>query len=102
MAGCVEQAERRMNFAMACAEGEYELVLVGMAKIRTLNFRTLKGDTPLGSSASNGHMAVVRLLVENGADPYYPNEAGINALDIAIAAGHGDIASYLKQAKENP
>jgi len=51
--------------------------------------------TPLMMAARSGHSAVVRLLLEEGADPTLKNEAEMTAADFARAQGFKDLAGFL-------
>ena len=50
------------------------------------------------------HLAVVRLLVESGADIERTTQSGATALDVASARGHGQLVGFLAslEAKEPP
>lgn len=54
--------------------------------------------SPLKNAAAYGHLAIVKLLIENGADPNLPEE-GIaprgHALHAAVCNGHIDVVKYL-------
>lgn len=53
----------------------------------------------LAHAAQSGHLAVARWLVENaGPDLTWKNWQGKTALDLAEAAGHGEIANLLRRA----
>ncbi|KAI9455689.1 ankyrin repeat-containing domain protein [Lactarius psammicola] len=54
-----------------------------------------KGLTPLHSAASNGHLDVVKLLLESGADINIFNDDGKTALDLASDNGMLEVASFL-------
>ena len=44
------------------------------------------GDTPLCQASSNGHTAVVRLLLENKADPNISNKVNRSVKTISLVA----------------
>jgi ankyrin repeat protein len=60
---------------------------------------------PLRNAAAEGHMEIVKLLLEHGADPNLPEE-GIapygGALYAAVAGGHFEIAQLLLERGANP
>lgn len=51
---------------------------------------------PLLAAVEKGHLEVVKLLVEHGANVYYKNEDNKTALAISMEEGYGDIAKYLR------
>lgn len=51
--------------------------------------------TPLRAAAVSGRVDIVRLLLERGADPDGRSRDGKTARDLAVDAGHGDIAAAL-------
>jgi ankyrin repeat protein len=52
-------------------------------------------DTPLIEAAANGHMEVVKLLIENGADVNLKGEAWYGPLHAAAAKGHLEVVKIL-------
>lgn len=51
--------------------------------------------TPLMMAAHYGHPAVVKLLLEEGADPLLRNEQGLTAIDFATRAGRKESAELI-------
>lgn len=62
---------------------------------------TKMGTTPLIKAASTGHVSIVRMLLEKGADPHLENWYG-NALHCAAEAGHSNTISELVRYGMNP
>jgi len=56
------------------------------------------GSTPLMMAAHYGSARVVRLLLEEGADPSLKNEQGLAAIDFARRAGRDDVAEAIAAA----
>jgi ankyrin repeat protein len=53
------------------------------------------GFRPLHAAAQNGNAELVRLMLDHKADPTLTTATGQTAADVAMAAGHGDIAALL-------
>jgi len=80
-----------------------EAVLAIERQNRILNAADENGSTVLMLAARNGWRDVVMSLVSHGADPTSLDKDGRSAADYAEAAGHSDIAKYLRELKSrNP
>ncbi len=99
--GCTGGKNKKMNFVIACYEGDYIKVETMINEFDTVNFRSMKGETPLTAAASRGHTNIINLLVKNGADILYRDEAGNTACDIALASGYKELCDNLKQERVN-
>jgi hypothetical protein len=66
----------------------------------TIDSETEDFDTPLEIAALHGHLEVVRILVEAGADVEHSYN-GFSPLSYAIGAGHSEIARYLTDRSRN-
>jgi ankyrin repeat protein len=53
-------------------------------------------------AATNGHIAMVRLLLEHGADPNLRNYDGVTALHNAVYENQLDIVALLLEAGADP
>lgn len=60
-----------------------------------VNFVNDSKNTPLQWAILNGHFEVVKLLCENGADPFIKNEAGHDAFYEAELNEKEEIIDYL-------
>ena len=58
--------------------------------------RDAEGWTPLHWAAANGHIHVVKFLIEKGADVNRPNENDISAEEWARQKGHHEVAEFLR------
>ena len=56
-------------------------------------------DTALMKASGKGHLAVVKLLVEAGADLLLRNQQGQTAAEFAAAGGHLRVLQYMREAK---
>ena len=60
-----------------------------------VNGRDRRGDTALHDAARNGHLPVVRALLEAKATPDMPNHSGQSPLDMAQRARRTEVAELL-------
>ena len=75
------------NYGMVCL-----LIFVGRANIDCV---TDKGDTPFSMASSCGHLAIVRLLIDRGADVNRTYDDGATALHLACQDGHTEVVGLL-------
>ena len=61
----------------------------------------LYGSTPLYAASRNGHLAVVRYLVEQGADMEKADNGGWTPLIVASYRGHLEVVRYLLEQGAN-
>ena len=47
----------------------------------------ISGTTALNHAVMRGDVEIVKILLENGADPYIENDLGMNAFDICDKSG---------------
>ncbi|GAA0876044.1 hypothetical protein GCM10009118_24540 [Wandonia haliotis] len=78
---------------LVCRKQAEELAIA--AKDNDLNQRTDTGDTLLLSAIRNDTAEIAKILLENGADPNYPNDRGWYPLHFAIQQQNMDIVKLL-------
>jgi ankyrin repeat protein len=59
------------------------------------------GRTPLHQAARQGHISLIRLLLQHGADPNLRDEYGRIPLHVAAGAGHFDVVELLVRKGSN-
>src|SRR5919106_3396365 len=85
------QRERVAGFVEACRTGDVDAVQeLLLADPELARSRDAHGSTPLHAAAARGHHQVVRLLLQQGADPN-ARDAGDNATPLHFAAGGGHV-----------
>ena len=60
-----------------------------------INAKNKDGETALMLASSEGHLEIVKLLIEKGADVNVKNEDGKTALTLASRYGHLEVVKYL-------
>ena len=64
------------------------LCRTGILKTGLMEFLAVEsGTTALNQAVMRGDVEIVKILLENGADPYVENDLGMNAIDICNKAG---------------
>ncbi|XP_049521085.1 ankyrin repeat domain-containing protein 50-like [Dermacentor silvarum] len=58
----------------------------------------VEGATALGIASQEGHEAVVRALLEHGADPSHADQCGRSPLRVATKAGHLNVVRLLEES----
>ncbi|XP_054773946.2 ankyrin repeat domain-containing protein 17-like isoform X1 [Lytechinus pictus] len=82
--------------SLACSGGYFELAHVLLKMNANVEDRGSKGDcTPLMEAASAGHVDIVKLLLEYGADANAQSSAGNTPLMYACNGGHEEIVKIL-------
>ena len=69
---------------------------------QSVNAQDINGDTALHRAAEAGHLEVVRVLLEFGADLSIKNNKGETPLDMARENKHSDVVEVLQQATSRP
>ena len=79
----------------AAASGSIPIIQRLLDESAFIDAESPNKTTPLMMAARGGHGAVVKLLLEEGADPALRNEAQMNAADFARAQGFKELARLL-------
>lgn len=95
LTSCADKINDEMNLVISSANGDLVKVKEYVAKLGSVNFVSLKGETPLGAAVYNGNLEVAKFLVESGANISYKDFEGRSSLDIARQRGHDNIYQYL-------
>ncbi|MFM7632535.1 MAG: ankyrin repeat domain-containing protein [Betaproteobacteria bacterium] len=85
----------------AAASGSIPIIQRLLDESAFIDAESPNKTTPLMMAARSGHAAVVKLLLEEGADPTLKNEADMLAADFARAQGFKELARLL-DAKAQP
>lgn len=85
-----------LHYASANPEPESRaLVALLLENFAYIDAESPNKTTPLMMAARYGHAAVVKLLLEEGADPTLRNQQGISAVDFALSAGRQEQADLI-------
>lgn len=88
--------DKKNNFLFECASAKLE-DLVDQLENEPLfvAVKNMKGDTALHIAINSKNEPLIRELIDRGANPEAPNEAGITPIDLARSQGLTDIAELL-------
>ena len=97
LGGTFGSSSQATNFMAAASEGDYEEVAM---MLRLGNISINEGDndrrTALHAAAANGHLRVIKLLCESGANVNVTDRWGGNPLDDAKFYGHKECEDILQ------
>jgi ankyrin repeat protein len=62
-----------------------------------VNARQRDHYTPIHFSAGEGHLGIVKLLLERGADVHALNGEGQIPYQVSLASGHREVADFLQE-----
>lgn len=94
--GLAEDCQGEMPLHKAARYGHKAVVEI-LAYISDVNRVSADGMTPMHWACVSGNAEVVRILLDNNADPWIRNEVldGLSAVDIAEAMGYSEIVRML-------
>ncbi|KAF2077715.1 hypothetical protein CYY_000962 [Polysphondylium violaceum] len=86
----------------ACLSGDPQSVTTILTHGNiSIDVKNAKQWTPLHMACASGHIVIVKLLVQMGANPNIKNISGDLPYDTAISSGHFDISTFLKKPKKS-
>lgn len=87
--------ETPLNLHEAAKNGDIKSVNEYLAKKQPLDGQDQKGITPLGYAIGANRIAVVKLLLDNRANPFAVDAAGNSGLHYAAGYGRKELVEYL-------
>lgn len=92
---CVIPQDQSTAIHLACRGGRDRIISTLLSFGADVNSRNGRDTTPLMIASGKGFLEVVRLLVDNNADPTLKNKHGNSALLLSIHNGHEKVAEFL-------
>ncbi|KAF6215517.1 hypothetical protein GE061_010272 [Apolygus lucorum] len=96
-----ENSEWAAQIFQACFVGDERAAALLIQKKCNVNYQNYLGQTGLIVAAQQGHLNIVRLLLNNGADHEIVDAWGYNALMKAAACGHTAIFRLILRERKN-
>eukprot|EP00403_Amphidinium_massartii_P014737 CAMPEP_0178413880 /NCGR_PEP_ID=MMETSP0689_2-20121128/22753_1 /TAXON_ID=160604 /ORGANISM="Amphidinium massartii, Strain CS-259" /LENGTH=264 /DNA_ID=CAMNT_0020035161 /DNA_START=89 /DNA_END=883 /DNA_ORIENTATION=+ len=88
-------ADTPMNFHEAAKDGDLKAVQGFLEKKVPIDTQDQKGITPLGYAIGTNRIAVVKLLLDNRANPFAVDSTGNSGLHYAAGYGRKELLEYL-------
>jgi ankyrin repeat protein len=89
-----------LNSLFAVCGNGYELHLVQFLEylsVEDINQQNKEGNTPLHWACLNGHLEMVKKLLELGCNPLIRNQNGMSAATLAEQRGHMEVVTLVLQ-----
>ncbi|KAI0973589.1 ankyrin repeat-containing domain protein [Xylaria arbuscula] len=98
------QGQSAFHIAARAGRCDYMRVLVNASAPESLNLNIIDshGRTPLIDASVRGHILIVELLLEAGADPFLMDNSGWTARKYAVHRGHLTTAELLPKPGNSP
>merc|ERR1712232_1144852 len=93
--------EMPLNLHEAAKNGDLKAVNEYLAKKQPLDGQDQKGITPLGYAIGANRIAVVKLLLDNRANPFAVDASGNSGLHYAAGYGRKELVEYLLKVGAN-
>merc|ERR1719414_45148 len=87
--------ETPLNLHEAAKNGDLKAVQEFLGKKQPLDAQDQKGITPLGYAIGANRIAVVKLLLDNRANPFAVDSSGNSGLHYAAGYGRKELVEYL-------
>lgn len=87
--------ETPMNFHEAAKRGDIKVVQEFLSKKQPIDTQDLKGITPLGYAIGANRIAIVKLLLDNRANPFSVDSSGNSGLHYAAGYGRKELSEYM-------
>ncbi|CAI7663977.1 unnamed protein product [Penicillium pancosmium] len=103
-ANCRDHASRQTPLGYVAQKGDLSMLkLLLSQKDIEVDARNKYGQTPFLEAAANGHVEIMEVLFEHGADPNWRDQNGYSPLTWAVLSGHDPvIETLLSMSEVNP
>ncbi|KAI1264811.1 ankyrin repeat-containing domain protein [Xylariaceae sp. FL1019] len=89
-------------FMRAIEQRQLPIVRSLLNDLKSIDFHTVRGYSPLESACGEGYIDIVRFLLQKGAHPNFADNNGHTPLHSAAKEGHEDVVRLLLEYKCDP